>query len=255
MAGGERVAVPALRQPQKEASIGSNIHIVCSDEARNGKTLFARLYADQFALSDIARLRVFDTDHPRGDLAHWFPKNSQIIDLSRTADQMKLFDTMVGQPHNNYVVDLQSSLLEKFFSIFHDIAFDEAAGEAGITVTVFFIVDRAHSSVLAARSVRYKLRTSDFVTVINEAIGSPLDLPEAALAYRGIDRDREIVLPALSRATREYINQPGFTFSDFIASDAEAAPANIRFELWTFLERIYNQRSGGRSSRYSAQQS
>ncbi|MCB1462191.1 MAG: hypothetical protein KDJ90_07130 [Nitratireductor sp.] len=228
---------------------------MCSDEARNGKTLFARILGDQVALSDISRLCVFDTDHPRGDLVHWFPKNTQIIDLSRTVDQIKLFDTMIGEPDKHYVVDLQSSLLEKFFKIFHDIAFDEAVSEAGTAVTVYFIVDRSYGSVLGARSVHRQIRASEFVTVINEAIGSPLQLAEAALAYRGIPKDREIVLPALSRAAREYINSAGFTFSDFIVSNAEAAPANVRFELWAFLERIYNQRTGGGSARYSAGQS
>ncbi|MCG6857585.1 MAG: hypothetical protein LJE67_05920 [Salaquimonas sp.] len=166
---------------------------------------------------------------------------------------MKLFDTMIGHPDKHYVVDLQSNLLDKFFTIFRDIAFDEGASEAGIAVTVFFIVDRSYSSVLAARGVHRKLRTSEFVTVINEAIGSPLEIPQAELAYRGIEKDREIVLPALSRAAREYVSQPGFTFSDFIVSEAEAAPANIRFELWSFLERIHNQRQGRMPARYLAE--
>lgn len=150
---------------------------------------------------------------------------------------------MIGEPGCNYVVDLQSNLLLKFFNIFHDIAFDEGAREAGIDVTVYFIVDRSTSSISSARMVRSKLRCSEFVLVRNEAIGNLLHLPSAAENYARIPRDREIVLPALSAQARNYIEQPDFTFSGFIAGRSEDAPANIRFELWNFLETIYNQRN------------
>lgn len=170
-----------------------------------------------------------------------------MIDLTKTGGQVKLFDSMIANPQLNHIVDLQSELLEKFFSIFHDIVFDEGAGEAGLGIAVFFIVDRSMSSIAAAEKVRGKLRQSEFILVRNEAIGSLLHVPSAARNYMLIDKDRDLVLPKLSEAAMAHIEQPGFTFADFIAKRSEDAPIEVRYELWDFLETIYNQREAGES--------
>lgn len=227
--------------------INSHIYIICSNEARNGKTLFARLYADTLSLSGRDRISIFDTDFPNGGIAKHFPEHTQIVDISKTAGQVKLFDTMIGEPGRNHLVDLQSQWLDKFFTIFHDIAFDVGAAEAGIGVVVFFMVDRSISSIEAAAAIRRKLRKSEFVAIRNAAIGNLLHIPSAARSYMRIEKDRDLLLPRLSDAASVYIERPGFTFTDFIARNGGDAPIEIRNELWDFLEIIYNQREAGSS--------
>ena len=156
---------------------------------------------------------------------------------------MKLFDTVIAEPDNNYVVDLQSERLLRFFNIFDDIAFDEGAREAGIGVSVHFLLDRSTSSLQAARMVRSKLRCSEYVIVINEAIGTIFHLASAREAYDRMAKDREIVLPRVSGAARETFEQPGFSFSAFVAGRSEDVPSAVRYEIWSLLETMYNQRS------------
>lgn len=225
----------------------SHIYIICSNQARNGKTLFARLYADQLALSGRERINIFDTDYPNGGIAKYFPEQTEIVDISKTAGQVKLFDTMIERPGINHLVDLQSEWLDKFFTIFHDIGFDEGAAEAGIGVVVFYMIDRSMSSIETAAKIRKKLRSSEFVLIRNAAVGNLLHIPSAARNYMKIEKDRDILLPKLSDAASVYIERPGFTFTDFIASGATDAPIEIRNELWNFLETIYNQREAGGS--------
>ncbi|MEM7461251.1 MAG: hypothetical protein AAF362_01075 [Pseudomonadota bacterium] len=227
--------------------IDSHIYIICSDKARNGKTLFARLYADRLSLSGNNRLHVFDTDYPHGGIASYFPDDHDIIDLSRTQDQVQLFDTMIGGKGINYVVDLQASLLTQFFSIFHDISFDTGAREAGTGVVVYFIVDRSLNSIHEAEKVRAKLRCSEFVLVHNEAIGNALAIPGAVEEYEDIEKDRDLLFPKLSDETLALVESAEFSFSDFIAGNSEDLPIEIRRELWLFLEMIYNQRRVGGS--------
>lgn len=226
-----------------EVVIHSHVHIVCSNESRNGKTLFARLYADCLSLGGMERLRIFDTDYPNGRLAHYFPANSEIVDLTKTGGQVRLFDTIVSEPNYQYVIDLQASLLDRFFKIFSDIQFDEGAAEAGISTAVYFIVDRSMSSIHAAEAVREKLTVADFVMVTNEAIGTLLHMPSAAADYLRIPKDRDLVLPQLSWKASELIEEPGFTFAGFIAGESRDLPVELRVEMWNFLEKIYNQRS------------
>lgn len=222
--------------------MGTHVHIVCSNEARNGKTLFARIYGDILSLSGVDRVRVFDTEYPNGSLAHWFAGQSEIVDLTKTGGQVRLFDTIIAEPNFNYVIDLQAGLLERFFTIFHDIAFDEGAEEAGIGVAVFFLLDRSISSIHKAAWVRDKLSCSDFAVVQNEALGTLLHLPSAAKDYLSIPKDRDLSLPRLSVKAREYVEQPGFSFGRFLTGGAAEAPVEIRMELTRFLEVLYNQR-------------
>lgn len=190
---------------------------------------------------------MFDTDFPHGGIAGYFPENSEIIDLSRTQGQMRLFDTMIAVPGVNYVVDLQASLLDRFFTIFNDIAFDTGAQESGIGVVVYFIVDRSLNSIHAAEQVRAKLRASELVLVHNEAIGNALNIPGAVEEYEDIEKDRDLVLPKLSEEARDLVETAGFSFADFITGKSEKIPVVIRRELWQFLETIYNQRKIGGS--------
>lgn len=187
-------------------------------------------------------MRVFDTDYPNGGLARYFPDNSEIVDLSKTGGQVRLFDTMIEEPNFHYVIDLQASLTNKFFKIFHDIRFDEGASESGIGTAVFYIVDRSMSSISAAEKVRSQLSCSEFVMVRNDAIGTLLHLPSAAENYLRIEKDRDLVLPKLSANALAFIEQRGFTFSDFIAGDIAAPPEAVKTEIWKFLDAIYNQR-------------
>jgi hypothetical protein len=188
---------------------------------------------------------VFDTDYPNGGLSRYFPENSEIVDLSKTAGQVKLFDTMIGDPERHYVVDLQSVFLERFFKIFHDIGFDSGAAEAGLDTTVLFMVDRSMSSIHAADKLRARLGTSSFVLVQNGAVGTILHLPSAASEYSEIEKDRDIILPKFSDAARHYIEDPGFSFAQFIAGGYRDAPIDIRQEVWSFLESLYEQRITG----------
>jgi len=227
--------------------VASHVHIVCSNEARNGKTLFARIYADLLSLSGADRVRVFDTDSPAGGIAHWFPGRSEIVDLSKTGGQVKLFDTIVGEPQFNYVIDLQSGLLERFFTIFHDISFDQGALESGIGTAVFFVLDRSVSSIHKAAWVADKLTCTDYAIVKNEALGNLLHMPSAAREYLAIRKDRDLTLPKLSPGARGWIERPGFDFGRFLTGAAAEAPLEIRLELTNFLETLYNQRQPGAS--------
>ena len=188
------------------------------------------------------RLRVFDTDFPDGGLAGYFPASSRIIDFARTGDQVLVFDTMVDEPDHDYVIDLQDNLLKPFFKVYSDIAFAEGAAEAGIAVSVYFMLDRTLTSVRAAAEVSRLAAGASFVPVRNEAIGNILAIPEGARLYEGIRKNREIMLPRLSVDALNLIDDPQFSFSGFVARNGEGYPLELKIELFQFLETIYNQR-------------
>lgn len=219
-----------------------SLSIICSDEPRNGKTLFSRLTTDLLALAGEQGFRVFDTDFPVGDLAGFYPENAQIVDFAQTQGQIQIFDTILAEPDFDYVIDLDSGLLTSFFKLFSDIRFDFEARRQRIDVEVFYILDRKVSSVSNALLISGKCGIARFTPVRNEALGNILAIPQAVAIYSDIKRYREIVLPRLSVNCLNYIEQSDFSFTDFVVSNGKDTPAEFEFELWAFLEAVYNQR-------------
>ena len=184
---------------------------------------------------------VFDTDLPNGGLAGYFPTNSELIDLSKTQGQVRLFDTILSNPELDYVLELDASVLASFFRIYTDIAFEQAASEVRLSISVYFILDRGVTSVDAAKNVSGMLDRAELHIVRNEIFGNVLAFPEAAKTYSEIKKTSGITLPRLSVETLNYIDQIDFTFADFILKNGASVPNGIRLELWMFLETIYNQ--------------
>lgn len=204
--------------------------------------MLARLLGAALSLSGAQNFRVFDTDFPNGELAGYFPASSQIIDFSKTAGHVALFDTIINEPDFDYLIDLDAQYLRPFFSIFSDIGFDKGASEAGLEITVYFIIDRTLDSVRSAQEIRALCGNVQFVPVINEAVGNVLVLPQAAVVYADIAKSREIILPRLSVEALNLTDRPDFSFADFMARNGEGTPLELRIELFGFLESVYNQK-------------
>src|ERR1700733_8989183 len=74
------------------------IILVGADKGGVGKTQVCRAlrdYMDTPERKDLPRPRLFDGQHPRGDLVN-FCHDAQVINITDIADQMKIFDTLEG---------------------------------------------------------------------------------------------------------------------------------------------------------------
>lgn len=219
-----------------------SVTVVCSDCSRNGKTLFAKLAADLLALRHGEPPRIFDTDAPDGTLIRQFPGGAQVIDLSRTREQMTLFDGVFAAGKGHFLIDLSAHHFRHFFDIYCDIEFEAGAREAGIDVTVFFLIDRSAASIENAANLRKRIPDTRFVPVRNAAIGDALDQGNMADVYYGMKFDREILLPVLSAEALGLLEHPDFHFDSFVAGRYGELPFEIKTELWEFLETVYEQR-------------
>ncbi len=220
----------------------SSVAIVTSDCARNGKTLFSKLMADLLTLRRGDAPQIFDTDFPAGGLAAHFENTSQIVDLNRTTDQVKIFDGMLNSKGEAYIIDLVARHHSKFFDIYRDTGFEQGAREAALDVTIFFVIDRELSSIQAARDIHKSLRDTRFVVVRNAAVGDALEQPEAAKLYAEMRVDREIILPDLSPVALGMLEHVDFHFDIFVADGYSQFPFELKAELWSFLETLYEQR-------------
>ena len=65
--------------------------VVGADKGGVGKTTVARTLLDYFSANNVAT-RAFDTENPRGTLKRFHPDLTEIVDMTATSDQMKIFE-------------------------------------------------------------------------------------------------------------------------------------------------------------------
>jgi len=235
-----------------EAGIGSFVTIICSDTARCGKTLLARVYAGLYALRRENNPLIFDTDLSGNGIINYLPQKTRLIDLSKVADQIILFDTIVDANKNrrennaldgapDFVVDVASSELVRFFTLFHNIGFEQGAGEAGFDVRIYYLVSWTQKSLQTGAEIAAMLTRSRFLAVRNMAIAAYAFTPEPSDGARVAKINISLFLNALSPAAFAIVNEHSFSFSRFISGGYKTLTHAIRLEIWDFLEAIYNQ--------------
>ena len=92
------------------------VFIVCSDHARNGKTLLARVLVD-FLLLEGRDPFCFDLGHPDPALRQYFPGRTAALDFAQAGRSGRLFDTMLARGGRDYVIDLSAQHLALFCEV------------------------------------------------------------------------------------------------------------------------------------------
>src|SRR5260370_42586654 len=67
--------------------------VVGADKGGVGKTTVSRTLLDYFSANNVPT-RAFDTESPRGTLMRFHPGITEIVDMTATSAQIKIFDTL-----------------------------------------------------------------------------------------------------------------------------------------------------------------
>ena len=92
--------------------------VVGADKGGVGKTTVSRTLLDYFSANNV-QTRAFDTESPRGTLKRFHPDITEIVDMTTTADQMKIFDTLNSGPAVT-VIDVRAGLLSPALASLRD---------------------------------------------------------------------------------------------------------------------------------------
>ena len=202
------------------------VHITCSDQHRNGKTLLARLLVD-FLMLDGRDPFIVDTDVPEGPLRSYFPGRTTIADFAAIKGQMKLFDTILAAPGRDYVIDLPARHTGNFFATARDLDFFAECQKAGFRVFLFFVVDASFASLKAARAMSEEKGVDLFVPVRNMFVRSHWPEDEAAFT-----------LPFLAAPIATAIANRRFSLRDFVNGDPQGLAADMVPLLQAFLYEV-----------------
>src|SRR5436305_12349769 len=81
--------------------------VVGADKGGVGKTTVSRTVLDYFSANNVPT-RAFDTEFPRGTLKRFHPDVTEIVDVTSTSDQMKIFDTLNTANSSVTVIDVRA---------------------------------------------------------------------------------------------------------------------------------------------------
>lgn len=214
--------------------------IICSDQPRNGKTLVARLVADYQLLCQ-RETEIFDLASVSRGLTIYFPVRGRRIDLTRTADQMALLDRALSSPPHDCVVYVPPHLNRDFFTYLRQFDFSAAARAHGIEVVIYYMVDKAGGSLSAAEAIRVQNAGDRFIIVWNEAFMPSVREGFATGLLNTLKKDGQLILPKLAPNLLKPVEDPGFSFSNFVLADEPRLPPAMAEQLRDFLADIFRQ--------------
>jgi len=120
--------------------------LVGADKGGVGKTTVSRALLDYLIAHNIPT-RAFDTEFPKGTLRRFHPDITEVVDLTSTADQMKVFDSVSAASAQITVIDVRAGLLSTTLKALRDIGFLDAAKKSLLTFGVFHILGPSVASL------------------------------------------------------------------------------------------------------------
>jgi hypothetical protein len=208
--------------------------LVGADKGGVGKTTVARALIDYFIAHNIAT-RAFDTEAPKGTLHRFHPDVTDVVDITSTADQMKIFDTLASAAAQVTVIDIRAGLLSTTLKSLRDIGFLDAAKKSQITFAVFHILGPSIASLEEIGDTAEFMGNSSYFLVknfINNTTFFEWDPATYDSYFKRIKDAAEITIPKLNEMACEQVELAAVSYVSFVANKGrDGEPAAFSFVL------------------------
>src|SRR3982074_1119226 len=206
--------------------------IVGADKGGVGKPPLTRTLLDYFSARKVPT-RAFDTESPKGTLKRFHPDVTDVLDVTKVADQMQIFDTLSDSTVT--MIDVRAGLLSPTLTSLRDIGFIDAAKKGQITFSVFHILGPSIASLDEIAE------TADFMTdakyflvknFINNTSFFEWDQATYNSYFHRIKDATEITIPKLNEMAYEQVEVSSVPFLKFVANKGiNDEAANYSFVL------------------------
>jgi hypothetical protein len=202
--------------------------VVGADKGGVGKTTVSRTLLDYFDANNIPT-RAFDTESPRGTLKRFHPDITEIVDLTTTSDQMKIFDTLNAAAPSVTVIDVRAGLMSPALGSLRDIGFLDAAKSGQITFAVFHMLGPSIASLDEIAATANFMQGAKYFLVknfVNDTHFFEWDKKTYNFYFRKLQDATELSIPKLNEMAFEQVEVASVPFRKFVANkgvDDEAA--------------------------------
>jgi hypothetical protein len=196
--------------------------LVGADKGGVGKTTVSRALLDYFVAHNIPT-RAFDTEAPKGTLKRFHPDITDVVDITSTSDQMKIFDTLASAEAKITVIDIRAGLLSKTLEALRDIGFLDAAAKTQLTFTVFHVLGPSIASLEEIRDTASFMEDAQYILVknfINNTSFFEWDPTTYNSYFKKIKDAHEITIPKLNEMACEQVELASVPYVSFVANKA-----------------------------------
>lgn len=210
--------------------------IIGADKGGVGKTTISRTVLDYLRARNIPA-RAFDGESPRGTLKRFHPANTEIVDVTQAADQMKIIDTLHTSDVKVSIIDIRAGQLLGTLQSLQDIGFYEAVRAGEFNFGLFHVLGPSVASLNEIDEVKPYTAASggNYFAVknfINETSFFEWDPAVKATYFQKMKDATEITIPKLTEMAYEQVELAGVPFSTFIANkNAQNRPGNYSLVL------------------------
>jgi hypothetical protein len=208
--------------------------LVGADKGGVGKTTIARALLDYLAANNVLT-RAFDTESPRGTLHRFHPGETSVVDLTSTADQMKIIDTLATAQVKVSVVDVRAGGLGPALEALRDIGFLDAARNGEFTFILFHVLGSSIASLDEIGEIAPFVEDAQYFLVknhVNDTTFFEWDPLTHRKYFEKVNTAGEVTIPKLNEMAYEQVEIAGTPFSTFVANKtAEGEPASHSFVL------------------------
>ena len=208
--------------------------LVGADKGGVGKTTVSRTLLDYLVAHNLP-VRAFDTESPKGTLRRFHPDITDVVDITSTSDQMKIFDTLSSTDSQITVIDVRAGLLSTTLRALRDIGFLEAAKKNQLTLAVFHILGPSVASLdEIAETAGFMTDASYFLVknFINNTTFFEWDPATYNSYFKKIKDSNEITIPKLNEMACEQVELASVPFVSFVANKGQdGQPVSYSFVL------------------------
>ena len=208
--------------------------LVGADKGGVGKTTVSRALLDYLVAHNVPA-RAFDTESPKGTLRRFHPEITDVVDITSTADQMKMFDTVSTASAQITVIDVRAGLLSTTLRALRDIGFLDAAKKSQLTFAVFHILGPSVASLDEISETSGFMGDSSYFLVknfINNTTFFEWDPATYNSYFKKVKGAYEITIPKLNEMACEQVELASVPFVSFVANKgADGQAANYSFVL------------------------
>jgi hypothetical protein len=209
-------AAPRGAEPHTKASL----ILVGADKGGVGKTTISRALLDYLTSSNIPT-RAFDTEWPRGTLHRFHPDEATIVDITSTADQMLIIDTLNTTDVKVSVIDVRAGGLTVALQALQDTGFLDAVHDGEFNFIVFHVIGSSISSLDEIEEIAPYVEDAHYFLVknhVNDTTFFEWDPVTHRKYFEKVVAAGDITIPKLNEMSYEQVEIAGTPFSTFVSN-------------------------------------
>jgi hypothetical protein len=207
--------------------------IVGADKGGVGKTTISRTLMDYFRHQSVT-FRGFDTEAPLGVLKRFFPDKVEVVDLTKSDGQMRVFDTLKDAQVT--IIDVRAGLLSPTLKMLAETGFLDGVKEGRLKITVLHVIGSTQASFDEIKATAALVEGSKHYLVtsrVNDASYLGLSAEMKGIAAGVID------ITKLNELAADHVDQAGVGFDAFVADENNSGVLRGYVKAW--MGRVFQE--------------